>query len=403
VSDVYQTGVISTLHRLGSIKLEKIESELIRYSAIRPVALVLPSLYSELEGAALPRIVEELKNVRYIRQIVVSLGRADRRQFEHARNFFSVLPQETTIIWNDGDRVSNLRHVLEENGLEIGPDGKGRSAWTAYGYVLGARKAEVIALHDCDILTYSRELLARLVYPVMNPNLGFEFCKGFYARYTDKMYGRVTRLLVTPLVRTLKVVLQPHPLLDYLDSFRYALAGEFSMNVDLARVNRIPCDWGLEVGVLAEVYRNTSVKRICQSDLCEVYEHKHQALDPASSETGLLKMCIDICKNLFRTLASEGIVISQSDLKTVLARYQRLAEDMVDRYNADAAINGLLYERHVEEGLVETFANGIRMAGDMYLEDPLGIALIPNWNRVASALPDFLERLKSAVDEDNKS
>jgi glucosyl-3-phosphoglycerate synthase len=343
-----------------------------------------------------------LSKVRYIRQIVISLGRADRHQFEHARQFFSVLPQETIIIWNDGDRVSSLRKTLEDNGLKIGPDGKGRSAWTAYGYVLAARKAEVIALHDCDILTYSRELLARLVYPVVNPNLGFEFCKGFYARYANKMYGRVTRLLMTPLIRTLKVVLQPHPLLDYLDSFRYALAGEFSMNVDLARVNRIPSDWGLEVGVLAEVYRNTSVRRICQSDLCEVYDHKHQGLDTESAETGLLKMCVDICKNLFRTLSSEGIVISQWHLQTVLARYQRLAEDTIDRYNADAAINALVYERHSEEGIVETFAKGIRMAGEMYLEDPLGIALIPNWNRVAAALPDFLDQLQAAIDEDNK-
>lgn len=403
MADMFQTGVVSTLHRLRPVNLENIERDLVRYSSIRPVALVLPSLYSELEGPALPKILKELKNVRYLRQIVVSLGRADRKQFEHARQFFSELPQETIIVWNDGDRVSGLRKVLEDNGLEIGPDGKGRSAWTAYGYIFGARKAEVIALHDCDILTYSRELLARLVYPVVNPNLGFDFCKGFYARYADKMYGRVTRLLVTPLVRTLKVVLQPHSLLDYLDSFRYALAGEFSMNVDLARVNRIPCDWGLEIGVLAEVYRNTSAKRICQSELCEVYDHKHQALDPASPETGLLKMCVDICKNLFRTLSSEGVVISEASLKTVLARYQKLAEDMVDRYNADAAINGLAFERHVEESLVETFANGIRMAGEMYLEDPLGIALIPNWNRVTAALPDFLDQLKSAIDEDNQS
>ena len=401
MADVYQTGVVSTLHRLGEFKLERIDQELQRYARLRPIALVLPSLYSELQGPALPVILRELKKVSYVKQVVVTLGRADRAQFEYAREFFSVLPQETTIIWNDGPRVSNLRRMLKSHGLEVGPDGKGRSAWTAYGYVLAGRKSEVIALHDCDILTYSRELLARLVYPVVNPNLGFEFCKGFYARYADKMYGRVTRLMVTPLIRTLKVVLEPHPLLEYLDSFRYALAGEFSMNVDLARVNRIPNDWGLEVGVLAEVYRNTSVKRVCQSDLCEVYDHKHQTLDPQSAETGLLKMCIDIGKNLFRTLASEGVVITPSDLKTVLARYQKLAEDTIDRYNADAAINGLRYERHIEESVVGTFAKGIRIAGETYLEDPLGIALIPNWNRVSAALPDFMDQLKAAIDEDN--
>jgi glucosyl-3-phosphoglycerate synthase len=382
--------------------MEKIEQELEHYSRIRPIALVLPSLYSELEGPALPKIVAELKNVSYVRQIVVSLGRADRKQYEEACRFFSVLPQETVVIWNDGKRLAKLRKVLENNSLQIGPDGKGRSAWTAYGYVLGAGKADIIALHDCDILTYSRELLGRLVYPVVNPNLGFEFCKGFYARYANKMYGRVTRLLMTPLIRTLKTVLQPHTLLDYLDSFRYPLSGEFAMNADLARVNRIPSDWGLEVGVLAEVYRNTSVRRVCQSELCEVYDHKHQILDPTSAEVGLLKMCIDICKHLFRTLASEGIVISDSQLRSVLARYQKLAEDTIDRYSADASINGLAYERHDEENIIHTFAKGIQMAGDAFMRDPLAISLVPNWNRVTSALPDFLEQLTAAVDDDNK-
>ena len=271
----------------------------------------------------------------------------------------------------------------------------------AYGYVLGSRKAEVIALHDCDIVTYTRELLARLCYPVVNPNLGFEFCKGFYARYADRMYGRVARLLVTPLLRTLRTVLQDHSLLQYLDSFRYPLSGEFPMSVDLARVNRIPSDWGLEVGMLAEVYRNTSLKRICQSELCEVYDHKHQVL-AQDAETGLLKMCIDISKNLFRTLASEGVVITDGHLHSVLSRYQRIAEDTIDRYHADAAINGLSFDRHAEESAVELFARGVRMAGEMFLEDPFGIALIPNWNRVAAALPDFLDDLKDAVDADNK-
>ena len=31
----------------------------------------------------------------------------------------------------------------------------------------------MIAVHDCDIVSYSRELLARLCYPTANPNLGY--------------------------------------------------------------------------------------------------------------------------------------------------------------------------------------------------------------------------------------
>jgi glucosyl-3-phosphoglycerate synthase len=401
MADFYQSGVVATMHRLGGFKIETIEKQLESYSRTRPIALVLPCLYSELDGPALGPIVQELRHVNYLRQIVVSLARANYNEFQRAQEFFSVLPQNTIIVWNDGERVSRLRQVLETHRLKLGPDGKGRGAWMAYGYVLGSRQAEVIALHDCDILTYTRELLARLCYPVVNPNLGFEFCKGFYARYADRMFGRVARLLVTPLLRTLRTVLNDHSLLQYLDSFRYPLSGEFSMSVDLARTNRIPADWGLEVGMLAEVYRNTSIKRICQSELCEVYDHKHQVL-AQDSETGLLKMCIDISKNLFRTLAAEGVVISDSHLHTILSRYQRMAEDTIDRYHADAAINGLSFDRHAEESAVELFARGVRMAGELFLEDPFGIALIPNWNRVAAALPDFLDDLRDAVDADNK-
>src|SRR5262245_10246302 len=340
MADFYQSGIVATMHRLGGFKIETIEGELENYSRTRPIALVLPCLYSELDGPALGPILQELKRVNYLRQIVVSLARANYNEFQRAQEFFSVLPQNTIIVWNDGERVSRLRQVLETNRLKLGPDGKGRGAWMAYGYVLGSRQAEVIALHDCDILTYTRELLARLCYPVVNPNLGFEFCKGFYARYADRMYGRVARLLVTPLLRTLRTVLDDHLLLQYLDSFRYPLAGEFSMSVDLARTNRIPSDWGLEVGMLAEVYRNTATKRICQSELCEVYDHKHQVL-AQDADKGLLKMCIDISKNLFRTLASEGVVISDGHLNTILSRYQRMAEDTIDRYHADARINRL--------------------------------------------------------------
>jgi len=37
-----------------------------------------------------------------------------------------------------------------------------------------------------------------------------------------------------------------------------------------------------------------------------------------------------------------------------------------------------------------------------FLQDPLGTSLISNWSRVTAAFPDFLDRLKAAVDEDNK-
>jgi glucosyl-3-phosphoglycerate synthase len=401
MSDFFQPGVITTLHHLKKMNLERIEMELEFYSRYNPIALVLPSLYSELKEKALKTIVSEIKRVKYINQIIVTLGRAGKEEFEHAKDFFSVLPQETIIVWNDGDRVKSLYDILNKNDISAGEDGKGRSTWMAFGYVLASEKSEVIVLHDCDILSYDREFIARLCYPVTNPNLGYEFCKGYYARVTNKMHGRVTRLLVTPLLRSLERLLGHLPFLVYLDSFRYPLAGEFSMITDLARINRIPWDWGLEVGVLSEVFRNCSLRRICQVDLTENYEHKHQELSPDDPNKGLLRMSTDIAKNLFRNLASEGIDLSESLLKTLKATYLRIAQETITKYHDDAAINGLDFDRHEEGVAVETFMKGIELASKAFLEDPLSIPLIPNWSRVTSAIPDFLERLKNAVDDDN--
>lgn len=401
MGDFYQTGVVSTFHKLGRQELLKLEGELAWYAQHRPIALVLPSLYSELEGEALSIIVNELKQVSYIKEVVVTLGPASKDEFGHAREFFSVLPQKTTLIWNSGERLKEIQHKLSDAGLDLGMEGKGKSAWMAYGYVIAQGECDTIALHDCDILSYDRMMLARLCYPLVNPSLGYEFSKGFYSRVTDRMHGRVTRLLVTPLIRALEKMVGYVPLLVYLDSFRYPLAGEFAMHVDLIRSIRIPGDWGLEVGVLAEVYRNCALRRICQVDIAENYEHKHQVMSADNPEKGLMKMCVDICKSLFRTLASEGVKFSSGFLPTLLATYGRTAQDMLKHYEDDAAMNGLFFDRHEESNSIEAFSRGIRMAAEAIVEDPLGVPLITSWDRVTSAVPNALDMLKSAVEEDN--
>jgi glucosyl-3-phosphoglycerate synthase len=402
MSDFYQTGIITTLHQLGKPSLERLELELREFSKTRPVALVLPSLYSEFEGPAMPGIVQELSKVKYLCEIVLVLDKASDKEFEHVRRFMAPIPTKVKIIHNDGKRIMEIYDTFKRNGLAIGERGKGRSAWLAYGYVIANGTCDVIALHDCDIVNYSRSLLARLCYPVANPNLDYVFCKGYYSRVTNKMHGRVTRLLMTPMVRSIQQLIGPHEFLKFLDSFRYPLSGEFSMTTDLARVNRIPWDWGLEVGSLAEVYRNYSPRRICQVDIAETYEHKHQELSPDDAEKGLMKMTVDICKSIFRTLASEGVVFSEGFFKSLSVAYLRSAEDTIIKYEADAAINGLEFDRHEEAKAVEAFTRAITQASKTFMENPMGTPLIPNWNRVTSAIPGILEMLKKAVDEDNK-
>lgn len=402
MGDFFQSGAIATLHRLGQRKLESLETELRKHQKHRPIALVLPAVYAEFEREALPRILSQLKEVNYLNEIVLVMNRTDAMEFRRAKKTLTDLGLNINIVWSSGSRIGKLYKLLEENELSLGEDGKGRSVWIALGYVIANEKSEVIVLHDCDIVNYNRELLARLCYPMANPNLGYEFCKGYYSRVTDRMYGRVTRLYFTPLIRALQKIVGYHPFLVYLDSFRYPLAGEFSLDEDLARVTRIPSDWGLEVGILAEVYRNCVPKRICQVDLIETYEHKHQDLSSSDPTKGLLKMCVDITKSLFRTLSQEGIIISAGLLRTLTGTYLRSAQDTIKKFEDDAAINQLFFDRHAEGTAVETFLQGIKIAGKEFLDDPLGAPEIPNWNRVTSAIPDFLDLLKEAVAEDNK-
>lgn len=401
MADFFQNGVITTLHNLHQRPLEALEQELQAFSATCPMTLILPSLYSELLGEALPRIVQELKAAGYIGNIVVGLDRATREEYLHAREFFAELPQRTHILWNDGDRLRAIDSELAAEKLAPWQPGKGRNAWYCFGYALALEEGEAIALHDCDILTYDRSMPARLFYPIANPGFNFAFCKGYYPRINgDKLSGRLTRLYVTPLLRALKKVVGHCDYLEFMDSFRYPLSGEFSLSRDFVENLRIPGDWGLEVGTLSEVYRNLSRAQVCQVDLADQYDHKHQPLSVDEMQGGLAKMSLEIGKSLFRKLATEGVTFSKADIRTIKAAYFRSALDALEQYYYDAMINGLQFDRHAEESSVEMFAQSILLAGESFLDKPMEAPFIPNWNRIHSAVPDIRERLIEAVAAD---
>jgi glucosyl-3-phosphoglycerate synthase len=298
--------------------------------------------------------------------------------------------------------MKKLLSKLSSADLDAGKRGKGRNLWLCFGYVLATGQAKVIASHDCDILTYNREVLARLCFPVANDSMGFDFCKGYSARFTTKLNGRVMRLMFTPLIRSLESIIGTHPFLNYMNTFRYPLSGEICVDLDVVRRARMPSDWGVEVGMLAEVFRVTSPKAICQVDIGDRFDHKHQELSSRDPSKGLNKMAIDVARCIFRTMAAEGIRLDTGLFDALLSAYLRKAEDTIRFYSADAAINGLTFDRHQEELAVSTFVRGIRTAAREYMADPLGGPLIPNWNRVESAMPDFLEEFREAVEADNR-
>ena len=400
--DFQQYRSITTLHNLSTRTLEQKEEELRLFSGYRPMELVLPCLYSEIAGPALGSIIEQLASVNYLNHITIGLDKATKAEFEDAKRFFSELKVPHSVIWNDGPRLTDLRQTLKKVGLDMGEQGKGRNIWTCIGHVISRGKAEVIGFHDCDILTYDRDLLANLFLPLANPNFEFEFCKGYYARVANsKFNGRVVRLLMGPLLASFRATLGASEYLDYMESFRYPLAGEFSVRKSLLSDLRVPFDWGLEVGLLSEVYRNQATNRICQAEICDIYDHKHQSLSSESADSGLSKMSTDIIKSLFRKLAIQGHTFSNETMRTIKASYYRFALDSIDKYKADAAFNALEIDLNSEEKAVELFAENVMRAGDSFAYEPMAIPFMPTWSRVTSACPDFLYQLRVAIKEDN--
>ncbi len=401
MADFHQNGNIATLHNLRTRGLDDLTYELAAFAETRKITLVLPCLFSELEGPALSRIVDELAKVPYLHRIIIGLDQADETQYRTAKNFFSRLPQQHIVLWNDSPRMKALGARLDRIGLAPMEPGKGKNVWTCMGYLIACADSAVMALHDCDIVNYDREMLARLVYPVANPGFRYQMAKGYYPRVDDKkLNGRVTRLLVSPLLIALKKVVGDRDYLDYLRSFRYPLSGEFAMRMMTLPDLRIPSDWGLEIGVLSEAWRNLAPQSVCQVEIADAYDHKHQVLSPDDASKGLSRMSTDICKAIFRKLASDGTVFTPNLFRSLKATYYRAALDLLDSYYNDAKMNGLTLDRHQEEKSVELFADNIIRAGQLFLENPNETPFIATWNRVHAADADFLMDFKKAAAED---
>jgi glucosyl-3-phosphoglycerate synthase len=401
--DFAQSGPITTIHDLGLMDGHQLEHVLTEATNEYKIGLVLPVTATDMRAPPFARIVDQLRGVPFIDTIVVVLNRAPRTEdYRECYRLVSQIGEKAQIVWTDGPRGRALLDELLAADLSISIPGKGRAVWLAFGYLLADPRLRAFALHDCDIVDYDRSILARLCLPMAHSSLDFDYCKAYYARCTDRMHGRVARLLVAPLLRAMISVAGKDDYLVYMSGFRYPLSGEFAISSTLARSNRFPSDWGLEVGTLAEVFRNTSLKRICEVDLGRLYDHKHQELSLTNPASGLMKMATDIVTNILRTLASRGVVMQSGHFTTLRSAYLRAAQDSIRQYHADALVNGLLYDRHAEEQAIEGFADRIVVAGEIFQNDPSGGEAIPNWTRVLSVLPEIPYRLRQAAHEDRQ-
>jgi glucosyl-3-phosphoglycerate synthase len=399
MSDFHQSGLVTALPRLLDRPVEELESEIRDLTPKFPVALVLPMIPSEMDRPALSGILDELCKVDYLDSVVISLNRADRDDYDRAVRFFDRYPGRLVILWSRAPAVLGFLAEMERTGLNVGSPGKGRACWLAMGLLLAEERVDYMAFVDADIVNFRREMLARLILPALDPIVDYDFVKAYYARFSDRLHGRVTRLFVAPLLAAFRRLIGDDPYIRYLAAFRYPLSGEFAVQRDLASRLRLPSDWGLEIVTLFEALRHRAPTRICQVEIAERYDHKHQELSPEDADKGLNRMARDVGTHLLRTLAAAGVVLSEGLFKSLIAAYQREAEDAVADSYAVAMINGLRYDRHEEEVDVQTFARSLRVAIDDFLADPAGPPLVPNWARVWAGVPEAGPMLRAAVAE----
>jgi len=337
VSDFAQTGLICTLQRLNDTHLARVESELNEIARSRPIGLVLPCHGRDLEQPAFTRLVDELRGAEFLREIVISMNDVALPVRETLPARLSTLPQKITLLWNEAGTHE--------------PAGKGRNVRAAFGHLADAGECEFIATQDCDVASFRRADLARLCYAVAHPELGFRFAKMYYPRVTDRLYGRVSRLFVAPLLHAIVRVAGHQPLVDFLLSFRYPLAGEVALTRELAEALPSSSGWGLEIGQLCEVFRRVDPREVCQVDGGSEYDHKHQ---PAA--TSLAEMAGEIARELFSQLAAEGLANDAAFDTAVAAAYRREAAHALRRSASLALINGLPFDELAEQAITEVFA-----------------------------------------------
>jgi glucosyl-3-phosphoglycerate synthase len=351
MSDFFQHGMISTLHRLVDGGIAD------RHESLSPpfglVVLILPCHYAEIGTAALEGIVRILDEAKFLSRVVISMNGIPDHLTEEVKRFWSRLQKPHVVLWNDSPTL--LRQLVNQ-GLHFDP-GKGLNLWLAFGWLATNQFSGTVLVHDCDIANYNLDLTLTLALPVAR--LDYSFCKGYYSRVREELFGRVTRLFVIPLVRSLVRVLGHMPLLDFIDSFRYPLSGEYSMSFETAMNLPIESGWALEIGSLCELHRNLDPKTICQVDLATPYDHKHQNLDPAQRGKGLLRTASEIAASLLTHLAREGSSLDAKTLDSLVRTYETVSMDFVRRYQHVAQLNALSFDLSRETGAAQAFAESL--------------------------------------------
>lgn len=347
---------------------------MIRWSDKTPIVLLLPALFAEFERPALPIILDQVSRIPWISEVVLSANGMDRVQHERALEICASKMQGKPLhlLWNDGPEMKAVHVELERSGSGAYVAGKGSNIWSGLAYLQAREHAGVVVSHDTDIMGYTSELPRKLAYPLAHPKMPYRFAKGYYSRVAGRLYGRVTRLLIFPLIRALTDVLGEKPLLQYLGSYRYPLSGEFAADMKILSEFCLPSGWGLEVAMLCECQRLLPIQHQCQVDMGFHYEHRHRPVIPHNkgdlTEMGLVVAAEEVACCLFDHVFQEAEEKAAGSLiRVVVERYRACCLEWLDRYEHVAWINGLEFDREEELATMTHFEAALKRlveAGD---------------------------------------
>ncbi len=370
---------------------------LVHHSRWKKTMLVIPSLASEFNRPEtrpiFENIVKELRSATYLDRIIIGLDQATEEDVALAREILLKHKVDNYFLqWNDGPGFGGLYDLLQKNGFDLSTPGKGRNVFMSFGVAL-AMEASSVGLVDADIRSFRRAQLDRIFFPVQV--LNYQFAKAFYARWTkDRMYGRVKRLLVDPLLLALKRRFTDSNeekmlrLIDFLLLFNYQLSGEVVISRDLMERMRMALNWGIEIFTLIEVYRKANQNQVAQVDFSrDPFEHKHQKVSPEQSG-GLQKMALDIIYTLLNALIiEEGLEVSEHFFRDLAITYESIGRDLIKKYSDTARFNNIPYQRDSEEAMVTgPLKEGILNATEYFLE-PRNLA--DQFLRFTASNPEF--------------
>ena len=397
---------------LGPIS-ERIQKETIYYMKQQPVILFLPVTYEdamneEVIGNIINVVRELQEKHKCFKQIIFGLDTADTKaKFNQAYKKFKVIPK-SIVIWNNSPEMIKLIEGISESLRCVLPPGKGRNMWLGLGYRFATNRGSAYVLHDCDILPeyYNKSTLLSLIAPIVHPELDFGFSKAYYHRLTKKngqqvLSGRVTRLLVGPLVDALRKTYgfnrEVRQYLNSLQSFNYPLSGEFAIKGNLADILRVQADWGLEVGTLNFLYDQQC--SVAQVDL-GTYDHKHSDISPDDPKKGLNKMSEEVAKTILRKIYSiiGRVLMDEKRFSQLLYDYDKYGERYVKSYRAVSANMGWSYDHIKELERIRIFKGAIKRAYEIFKQNPEEIRPLFHWDEIDTR---FRERLRKIVEKYN--